>query len=385
MTSKEHKKHSDIARPSLGNFGRNEFAFIGTTCANVKTIADHVIKALSTNYKCAYIDAEHQPKETTTEIQTPYAEYTDKIQFKQFRYCNEPNQFQFRGLLNEADLILVNGNHYEAKKQVIVIDQVKEASLLKRIAQITHPVLILLAGNTEGIFDFVKQSVPQWQQLPILALHETGSIIDFFKTQLITLTPVINGLVLAGGKSIRMGHDKSTISWHGKEQKYYMADILQSLCNEVYISCRGDQQQETDAHYKTIPDSFTGLGPYSAILSAFREQPDAAWLVTACDLPLLDYNTLQHLIEHRNSAAIATAFESPHDGLPEPLITIWEPKAYPVLLSFLSQGYSCPRKVLRNNDVHIIKAEKPEALMNVNTPEELEKVEQMIRQHAFNL
>src|SRR4029453_10204028 len=101
-------------------------------------------------------------------------------------------------------------------------------------------------------------------------------------------------------------------------------------------------------------------------------------LVTACDLPLLNVDTLQHLIKHRNSSAIATTFESPHDGLPEPLITIWEPKAYPILLSFLSQGYSCPRKVLRNNDATIITAPNTTALMNVNTKEEFEKAKELL-------
>jgi molybdopterin-guanine dinucleotide biosynthesis protein A len=86
---------------------------------------------------------------------------------------------------------------------------------------------------------------------------------------------------------------------------------------------------------------------------------------------LIDNETLTYLIQHRDASKIATTFESPHDGFPEPLITIWEPKAYPILLSFLAQGYSCPRKVLRNNEVRIIKALHPEKLMNVNTEAEL--------------
>ena len=167
MSLKEHKKHSDIARPSVGNFGSNEFAFVGTTCPNVKALTDNMIKALSSSYKCVYIDAEHENKTSTVAEQQPaYATFTDKISFKQINYNTDINNFQFRSLLNEADLILVNGNHYEAKKQVIVIDQLKETSLHKRIAQLTNPVLILLAGNTEGIFPSIKEAIPHWQQLP---------------------------------------------------------------------------------------------------------------------------------------------------------------------------------------------------------------------------
>jgi len=53
----------------------------------------------------------------------------------------------------------------------------------------------------------------------------------------------------------------------------------------------------------------------------------------------------------------------------EPLITIYEPKAYPILLSYLAQGYSCPRKVLINSDVEIIEVDD-DFIRNINTPEE---------------
>jgi len=377
MILKDHKKHSDIARPSLGNFGRNEFAVIGTTCNNIRVLCDAIMKALSAKYKCAYVDAEHKDKEFA-ETQDAFIAYTDKISFKEFRLKKELDKFRYHQLFNESDLILVNGNHHEASKQIVVIDKVKEASLQKRISQLTNVQLILLLDNSNEIFDFVKEAVPNWKQLPILGLNETNDIISFLEKQMEKSVGTLNGLVLAGGKSLRMGYDKSSIEWHGKEQRYYMADLLKQYCDEIFISCRADQQNEVDSHYKTLPDTFVDLGPYGAILSAFREKPDAAWLVVACDLPLLDIETLQYLVAHRNPSAVATTFESPFDGLPEPLITIWEPKAYPVLLSFLSQGYTCPRKALRNNDVHIIKTENADALMNVNTQDELEKVKDIL-------
>ena len=377
MISKEHKKHSDIIKPLLGNFGRNEFAIVGTTCSNIKTLSDAVIKALSAKYKCAYVDADHKDVNAALHTQDAFVEYTNKISYREFRYKKELDKFKYHELFNETDLILVNGNHNEAAKQIVVIDKVKEASLLKRVDQLKNVQLILLNENVDGIFDFIKEAVPNWQSLPVLSLRETDNIIAFFKKQLELSKPVLNGLVLAGGKSVRMGFDKTLIEWHGKEQRDFMADTLKGICNDVFISCRADQQQEI-TNYKTIADTFIDIGPYGAILSAFRENPDAAWLVTASDLPLLDAATLQYLADYRNTSSIATTFESPYDGLPEPLITIWEPKAYPILLSFLAQGYSCPRKALRNNNVTIIKAQHPEKLMNVNTEEELLKAKALL-------
>jgi molybdenum cofactor guanylyltransferase len=191
----------------------------------------------------------------------------------------------------------------------------------------------------------------------------------------------VAGLVLAGGKSIRMGLDKGAILWHGKEQRYHMADLLRGICPDVYISCRQEQQSEIDARYPTLTDSFPGSGPIVAILSAFKKNPHAAWLVVACDLPLLDAATLQYLLQHRDPARIATTFQSPFDGLPEPLITIWEPSAYPLLETFLSGGYTCPRKALIRNieQVTILTPPDSNALMNANTPEDMQKVKEILQ------
>jgi molybdopterin-guanine dinucleotide biosynthesis protein A len=195
--------------------------------------------------------------------------------------------------------------------------------------------------------------------------------------------PSINGLVLAGGKSKRMGTDKGKMLWHGKEQRYYMTDMLEPFCEDVLISCRADQEEEIDPEYQTLTDTFLNLGPYGGILSALRSQRDRAWLVIACDLPLLDKETIQFLIEHRNPGKIATTYESSYDGLPEPLIAIWEPESYAVLLRFLGEGITCPRKVLINSAKTMLQAPNPEALMNANTPDDAEKVREILQEKVL--
>ncbi|MCL7986519.1 NTP transferase domain-containing protein [Sphingobacterium sp. lm-10] len=171
-----------------------------------------------------------------------------------------------------------------------------------------------------------------------------------------------------------MGDAKDQMDWYGKEQRYFIADILSTLCEVVYISCRQEQLEHFDTKYHALTDTFLEMGPFGGILTALRSDREAAWLVVACDLPLLNRETLQFLIDHRDDSKLATAFENPLDGLPEPLITIWEPKSYPVLLQFLGMGRTSPRKVLLNNDVHILTPLSPKALMNVNTPEDAAKV-----------
>jgi molybdopterin-guanine dinucleotide biosynthesis protein A len=383
VTSKEHKKHASLVRPATGNFNRNEWAIVGAPCINIKLLADTVINALSPKYKCAYADTSHND-----EIILPpgrlasgaAVEYTDQLNYHQFNYNAALKPINFKQQFADADLVLVNGNHQPAKAQVVIIYNNKSASLQKRIEQLTNVELILLADNVDDVFDFIKEAIPNWQQLPLYHLDETDKIIAFFEAKMQKAKPVLNGLVLAGGQSVRMGYDKGTVNWHGKEQRYHVADLLKTYCDEVFISCRKEQKQEISTAYNTLEDTFTGLGPFGALLSAFREKPDSAWLVIACDLPLLDANTLNHLLANRNQSSIATAYQNSYDGFPEPLITIWEPKSYPVLLAYLAQGYSCPRKVLINSDITLLKAPDTNALTNVNTPEDAEKIKRIIHQ-----
>ena len=147
---------------------------------------------------------------------------------------------------------------------------------------------------------------------------------------------------------------------------------------KTYMSCRQDQVSDLKEHFEVLPDTVEGLGPFGALLSAFREYPDAAWLVAACDLPLLDHDVLSDLSNRRNASKMATAFHNPETGFPEPLITIWEPKAYPVLLHFLSLGYSCPRKLLINSDVKVIELKDDEALININTKAEYNNAKKLL-------
>jgi len=383
VTSKEHKKHASLNKPAIGNFGRNEWAILGAPCINIKLLAADIIAALSPQYKVAYADASHNDEVTLPPgrlANGAVLEYTDQVNYQQFDYNSALKPVMFKQQFACADLILVNGNHHQADKQVVIIHNNKIASLQKRVDQLTNVQLILLADGATEIFDFIKEAIPNWQQLPIYRLDETEKIINFFRTKTQEVKPVLNGLVLAGGQSVRMGTDKGALNWYGKEQRYFMADLLKNYCDEVYISCREEQKQDIEASYQTLSDTFTNLGPFGAILSAFREKPGSAWLVVACDMPLLDADTFEHLIQNRNASSIATAYESSFDGFPEPLITIWEPKSYPVMLAFLAQGYSCPRKVLINSDTTLLKPLNTAALANVNTPEDFEQIKQQIHQ-----
>ena len=369
----KHQKHTKLTKPNIGQFARNEWAIMGTSCGNIQKLAMDLNEKLSPNFKTAYVDADHKSGDEGESL--PYfMAYTDKINFNRFDYKNTVTDFQYRSFFNETDLVLINGNHFKANRQIVVLDPKKFESLSRKLDRLTQVDAFLQLDNQAiEIPDFLKEHIKNWAEIPVLNIHEIDKIAGFL-TENIAIPP-INALILVGGKSTRMGRDKSQIDYHGKPQWQYMADVLRGLNLEVFVSCRDEQAAQYEGE-NVVMDTFMDLGPYGAILSAFRENPNTAWLVVACDLPLLDKMTLENLIKNRNPSAVATTYRSPEsaEGFPEPLITIWEPKSYPILLQFLAQGFSCPRKVLINSDTHIIDPSVPEALTNVNTPDEMKMV-----------
>ena len=373
MSQKKHQKHAKLAKPSIGNFGRNEFSFVGTSCGLIKNLCATIIDTLHQKYKITYIDADHaENNENPVELKNAF--FIDKITYKRLD-IQEVNSFQQKFLLNNQDLILVNGNHFEANKQFVFIDTKKETSLKKRIAQLTNIQAFILLDDSTEIFPFLKESIPNWAEIPVFKLNESEKIIQ--KIEVSYIIPPLKGLVLAGGKSTRMGIDKGTINYHGIAQREYVYELMNMVCQETYISCRTEQAHEIEL--PIITDKFSDLGVYGAILSAFQHDPNAAWLIVACDLPLLGIQSLQFLKENRAISKTATAFYNPETQFPDPLLTIYEPKAYQALLQFLGLGYSCPRKVLINSDTHIIQPNSSQILANANTPEEAEKIKAYLK------
>ena len=179
------------------------------------------------------------------------------------------------------------------------------------------------------------------------------------------------GLVLAGGRSTRMRRDKAALEYAGRSQLERAVELVVPLVERVFVSVRSDQTADPlRARFAQIVDSGEAAGPIAGIMAAQARYPEAAWLVLACDLPLLERQTLEHLLRSRRPERQATAYRSSHDGLPEPLCAIYEPASREALQVQVAGGRDCPRKFLINADTELIDQPRPDALDNVNTPED---------------
>ncbi|WP_204376202.1 NTP transferase domain-containing protein [Hymenobacter coccineus] len=383
-------KHAALARPDVGEFGRHELAILGAPCSDIQALVARLLPHLAPALRVAYVDADHAADDAALGAPAPTklvpavgesglsAELVDKITYRQLNTVRALDKFSQPELLAHESVVLVNGNHFRARQQVVIVDPRKP--LDKKLDRLTDVRLVLLAAGQTELPPVLLAHLAGGPLPPVLPLADAAGIAVFIQKWYAAAVPMLRGLVLAGGRSERMRTDKGALRYHGAaDQRQHTAALLGEFCADVRVSVRPDQADELPAGLVPLPDTFAGLGPLGGLLSAFRADPNAAWLVLACDLPLLTRTTLEFLVNNRQPGRFATALQSPWNDFPEPLVTIWEPRAYGELLRFLSLGYSCPRKALINSDTAVLAPPVPDELRNVNTPEERAEVETVLR------
>jgi len=359
---KKHQKHTQLTKRNNNTFAPNEIAILGTKCNIIATLVQQVAKQLS-HYKLAYFDASHSKDVENLAVEKYVFHHEGSLQISTHEKVNKFNQ---RIQFSDYDYVFINGNHYQASKQILILDEEKEASVLKRLEQLDSIQFVVKLDKNTDYFSFLEEKYPQIKNITCYTIDELDKITNHIENLIKEKIAPIKGLVLTGGKSTRMGSDKSILNYHGKPQKEYAKELLENAGMKVFYSVQNPSKNENE-----IADTFLHLGPFGGICSAFQKDPNAAWFVLATDVPFVDEALIELLLQRRNPSKTATAIKGKGKDFPEPLITIYEPKAYAKLLSYLAQGYSCPRKVLINSEVEIVAVDDA-LIRNINTPQEFE-------------
>ena len=183
------------------------------------------------------------------------------------------------------------------------------------------------------------------------------------------------GLILTGGLSKRMGKDKALLDYHGQPFALYLYNLMQSYCEQVYLSARSDQWVSTPLEaLPIITDRVPSVGPISGLLTAFQTYPDVNWLVIACDLMQVQARTIDYLLAHYQAETVATCYINSEQGFPEPLCAIYTPRAKTVFAEAYYSGIYCPVKILQNQPCTLVKPVNPYELMNINTSEDYARI-----------
>lgn len=179
-------------------------------------------------------------------------------------------------------------------------------------------------------------------------------------------------LILAGGKSKRMGRDKALIERpDGTRQLDHIIELARSLSPDFLLST--NTPEIAPEGIPILPDLNPGDGPLGALASFHQAYPNESVLLLGCDLFLLDKATIDQLIESHSSEHPATCFKSRIDARPEPLCAIYESSALKKTSAALANNEFCARHFLESLDPHTLDLPNPVALDNANTPADLDE------------
>lgn len=184
--------------------------------------------------------------------------------------------------------------------------------------------------------------------------------------------PPLHGLLLAGGRSRRLGRDKALLEVEGETLLRRGFALLTDICHETFVAIGPAQQQDlTRQAFPTLVDTKDDAGPLCAIASAARHHPQAAWLVLAVDMPMIDQTDLARLRAERSQMFDVVCFDAGNQ--PEPLAAIWEPAATALASLRFDEGARSPIRLLRGLRTRYLKMPAGK-LASVNHPEDLNRL-----------
>jgi len=185
---------------------------------------------------------------------------------------------------------------------------------------------------------------------------------------------VIAGLVLAGGESRRMGHDKALITLGDKPAYMYMADLLLHFCDEVYVSCREDQQLTFGDNPKVIGlfdrPAHAGRGPMSGILTYLNHSsdnqsqfsnnqsvtsdnqtnaPTNGLLLLGCDYRNMTEETLGRLVAVGQTQGRICCYQNHITGFIDPLVAYYPAEILQQIPEFAKENSSLRQFVEAHN------------------------------------
>jgi molybdopterin-guanine dinucleotide biosynthesis protein A len=190
----------------------------------------------------------------------------------------------------------------------------------------------------------------------------------------------VAGIILAGGRSRRMGRDKALLSLPGDKQSTFishLATLLSSSCDEVVLVARNKEQAASCAlpGVSVVTDQVPDVGPLMGLYSGLRTMQADYALVIAVDMPFIQPALITFLLSLPRDDALLVPVV---DRVPQVLLAMYPRSLLPTIETCLQAGEHGPSVLLKVARVHYIEEAQlrqvdPQlrSFVNLNTPEDL--------------
>ena len=196
----------------------------------------------------------------------------------------------------------------------------------------------------------------------------------------------ISCIILAGGKSLRLGHDKVLEKVGNKSLLEQVMSCIDSLGREIIIVTAEERtlsQLVSHSKLKTVPDILPGKGPLGGIHTGLVTSDSFYNLVVACDMPFLNQSLLHYMIK----VSDGFDFVLPRmNNQFEPLHAVYSKNCVAPIEFILKQGRKVVTELFNFVKVRYVEAEEVDrfdpkhlSFFNINTKEDLELARKIAR------
>ena len=183
----------------------------------------------------------------------------------------------------------------------------------------------------------------------------------------------ITGIILAGGKSSRMGTDKGFLNFNGKSFIQCSIDALKPSVSKIIIVSNCADYDVFGL--ERIEDTIENSGPLAGIYSGLKHSETNYNLVLSCDIPLIHSEILERLISEVDNDSEVIQIES--NGRRMPLIALYKKSCESRFLKLLNSGERKLQFAVNQCKSKVVSLEKHEQKFttNINTKDELKQIE----------
>ena len=182
----------------------------------------------------------------------------------------------------------------------------------------------------------------------------------------------ITGIILAGGKSSRMGKDKGFLELNGKTFMSHIIEALKPVVKEMIVVSNASDYDVFNL--KRVEDMIEDAGPLAGLYTGLFHSETENNIVLSCDVPLISTGVLKKLIDGFTSEADVIQIES--QGKTMPLIAMYKKHCWKHFLKQLEQGERRMRVVVEELQTKTLKldTDSEQYVRNINTLSELKEL-----------
>lgn len=192
--------------------------------------------------------------------------------------------------------------------------------------------------------------------------------------------PSVTAVVLAGGQGQRMGgEDKGWVQFNGRPMIHHVLEHITPQVDAVLINANRTREAYESLGFPVVEDLEAGFhGPLMGMLTGLTHAKTDWVLFVPCDTPLLPENIAAKLLTsvQENRVDIAVV----HDGERlQPVISVVNRRLLPSLQNWLNEGKRKIDRWYMQHAMVVVPFDAPEEVfMNLNTPEEVQALEQRL-------